>query len=138
MSRKIAPKPSVSLTEEERTIQNTTNGKLIITTYQKRKYLRSVFMNDFLNWDILATYTGALTMVGFLTQLTKNIPFIKKIPTQIWSYILSLIIIFPATIFSSGLTLSSAVLIFFNSAIVSLASNGGFDALKKFIDKKEM
>jgi len=95
-------------------------------------------MNDFLNWDILATYTGALTMVGFLTQLTKNIPFIKKIPTQIWSYILSLIIIFPATIFSSGLTLSSAVLIFFNSAIVSLASNGGFDALKKFIDKKEM
>ncbi len=94
-------------------------------------------MNDFLNWDILATYAGALSMVGALTQLTKNIPFIKKIPTQLWSYILSLLVLFPATLFVSGLDLHSSLLIFFNAAIVSLAANGGFNAIKKVITEKE-
>ncbi len=94
-------------------------------------------MNDFLNWDILATYAGALTMVGALTQLTKNIPFIKKIPTQLLSYFLSLLVLFPATLFVSGLDLRSSVLIFFNAAIVSLAANGGFNAIKKVITEKE-
>ena len=94
-------------------------------------------MNEFLNWDILATYTGACTMAGLLTQLTKNIPFIKKIPTQLWSYILSLLILFPATLFVSGLNIRSSLLIFFNAAIVSLAANGGFNAIKKVITEKE-
>ena len=94
-------------------------------------------MNDFLNWDILATYAGALAMVGILTQLTKNVSFIKKIPTQLWSYFLSLLVLFPATFFVYGLDVRSSILIFFNAAIVSLAANGGFDAVKKIVTERE-
>lgn len=94
-------------------------------------------MNEFLSWDTLATYGGALAAVAALTQFTKEIPGIKKIPTQLWSYILSLLILFPATAFTVGLTWQSAVLILFNAAIVSLAANGGFNAIKKVITEKE-
>ena len=37
---------------------------------------------EFTTWGILATYAGALAMVMAITQLTKNIPWIQRIPTQ--------------------------------------------------------
>ena len=53
-------------------------------------------MNEFVNWTTLATYGGALAMVLILTQLTKGIGFIKAIPTQLWSYILTLLVLYPS------------------------------------------
>ena len=35
---------------------------------------------DLITWQLLGTYTGAAGAVLLITQLTKNIPFIKKIP----------------------------------------------------------
>jgi len=88
-------------------------------------------MNEFLSWETLATYGGALAAVGALTQFTKEIPGIKKIPTQLWSYILSLLVLFPATAFTVGLTWQSAALILFNGAAISLSANGGYAALER-------
>lgn len=91
---------------------------------------------NYLDWSLLATYTGTLTMVGIITELTKNIKFIKKIPTQLWSYIIALIVMYPAFYFTGELTVSTAFLIPFNAGIVSLSSNGGFDFLKKYLSRK--
>ena len=90
---------------------------------------------EFITWTELATYTGALAMVIAITQLTKDIKFIKSIPTQLWSYVVSLIILYPAYFFTGQLTASNAILILFNSAVVALAANGGFDALAKAFPK---
>ena len=50
-------------------------------------------MNEqFLTWDMLGTYSGTLGMVLILTQLTKTLPGIAKIPTQLYSYLLALVI----------------------------------------------
>lgn len=86
---------------------------------------------EFVSWSMLGTYAGALAMVITITQFTKEIKVIKKIPTQIWSYIISLSVLYPAYFFSGTLNISNAVLILFNGVIVALAANGGFEALEK-------
>lgn len=95
---------------------------------------------DFFDWSLLATGAGALAMVFTITQLTKDLPGIKKIPTQIWSYFVSLTVLYPAYIFTGRLNLSNAFLILFNGMITALAANGGFEALKNLLpqifDKK--
>lgn len=90
---------------------------------------------EFIEWTELATCTGALVMVLIITQLTKELKFIKSVPTQIWSYLITLAVLYPAYYFTGQLTASNAVLILFNSVIVALSANGGFDALTKVFPK---
>ena len=84
---------------------------------------------EFVSWEILGTYAGAMAMVGLLTQLTKNIKFISAIPTQLWAYILTLVVMYSASYFQGQLDQSNAVLILFNSALVSLGANGGYEGI---------
>jgi hypothetical protein len=88
-------------------------------------------MNEFVTWGALATYGGALAMVLILTQLTKGLGYIKSIPTQLWSYILALLVLYPAIYFTGQLNANAAVLTLFNGAMVSLAANGGFEAIQR-------
>lgn len=86
---------------------------------------------EFVTWAGLATHAGALTMVGLIVQFTKGIPFIDRMPTQLWSYIVSLVVLYAANFFTGQLTVDNAALILFNAAIIALASNGGYDAVKR-------
>ena len=90
---------------------------------------------EFVTWELLGTYAGAMAMVGVVTQLTKNIGFISKIPTQLWSYILSVVVMLCASLFLEQLTLSNAVLTIFNAALVSLGANGGYEGLVRAFSK---
>lgn len=91
---------------------------------------------EFVTWELLGTYAGAMAMVGVVTQLTKNIGFISKIPTQLWSYILALVVMYAANFFLGQLTASNAVLILFNSVIVSLGANGGYDGVSRIFERE--
>lgn len=86
---------------------------------------------EFVNWTTLTTCAGALAMVAVVTQMTKNIKIIKKMPTQLWSYIVAVAILYAAHFFTGRLTLSDAVLILFNGMIVALSANGGFAAIQR-------
>lgn len=94
-------------------------------------------MNEFITWATLATYGGALIMVGVLTQFTKDLSFTKKLPTQIWSYILSLVVMYPAMFFTGQLNANTAILTIFNAVIISIAANGGYAAYERFKTTKE-
>lgn len=86
---------------------------------------------EFFDWNMLGTYAGAVMAVGVITEITKEIPLIKKIPTLAWSYILSLIVLLAAMFFGTGFTVESAGLAVFNAAVVSLAANGGYEAIQR-------
>ena len=92
---------------------------------------------EFVSWEILGTYAGAMAMVGVITQLTKNSKLISKIPTQLWSYILSVVIMLCASLFLEQLTPSNAVLTIFNAALVSLGANGGYEGLVRVFSKEQ-
>lgn len=89
---------------------------------------------EYLDWNALGSFAGAGFAVGMLTQLTKNIPGIAKIPTQLWSYILAVAVLMLSQAFTAGLTASGALISLLNAAMVSLSANGGHQALVKMKD----
>lgn len=91
---------------------------------------------EFLTWDYLATFAGALAAVALITQLIKGIGVLQKIPTQLVSWVLAYGVILLAQLFTDALDARSAVLAVFNAAMVSLAANGGYDALKRLFEGK--
>lgn len=88
-------------------------------------------MQEFFTWAVLATYAGATLATTFITQLLKEVSFIKRIPTQIFSYFVAFVVLILGNAFTGGLNLSSAALSLINAVVVSLASNGMFDAVSE-------
>lgn len=88
---------------------------------------------SFFDWSYLGTFAGSLAAVLVVTELIKDIAWLKKIPTQIVSWILALAVILLAQGFTGGLTAQSGVIAVFNAAMVSLAANGGYEALKRIL-----
>lgn len=86
---------------------------------------------EFFNWEILTTMAGATFAVAILTEITKGIPGIQKIPTQVWSFILAFVVLVGAQAALGTLTVSAAGLAILNAALVSLAANGGYDLLER-------
>ena len=86
---------------------------------------------EFFTWTSILTVGGATAVVALFVQLTKGLGVIAKIPTQIYSYIVAVIVLLAATIFTGGLTVSSAVLTLVNGLVVSLAANGAYGAIAR-------
>ena len=86
---------------------------------------------EFFTWDKLGTYAGAAALVALVTQLTKELPYVKKIPTQVWSYILAVIVLIASQAFAGSLSGSSAALALANGVLVSLAANGGYSLITR-------
>ena len=86
---------------------------------------------ELFNWSLLGSYAGAVFAVAVLTQITKGIPIVKRIPTQLWSYALALATLLVTAAFGPGLTPQGAVLALINAALVSLSSNGGYAAVTR-------
>lgn len=74
-------------------------------------------------------------MVMVLTQFTEDFSFTKRIPTQIWSYILALFVLIPALAFTDGITVNTFIQSLFKGVIVSIAANGGYSDCRKLWKK---
>ena len=88
---------------------------------------------SFFDWSDLGTFAGALAAVVLLTELTKSLPGIRRIPTQLFSWLLACGILILAAWFTGTLSAQSAALTMLNGAMVSLAANGGYAALKRVL-----
>jgi hypothetical protein len=97
---------------------------------------------DPFSWDYLATIAGATAATLLIVQLLK-LPLDKmwKIPTRIWVYIIALILMLLATLFTTGLNVQTGLLTAVNAVIVALAAMGAYeitfsktDAIKRGIE----
>ncbi len=94
-------------------------------------------MNEqFLTWDVLGSYSGTLGTVLILTQLTKELPGIRHLPTQLYSYLLALAVMAVTAVFGGRTAASDMVLLLFNAAVVALSANGGYDAMVRAVQGK--
>lgn len=88
-------------------------------------------MNEFFTWEVLATFAGAATGTAIVTQFIKD--WLKKIPTQVVSYIIALVILGLTTAVQYGVADWHVwTLIPFNAIIVSLGANGAYSAVERF------
>lgn len=88
-------------------------------------------------WKQLATIAGAAAMTLLIVQLLKlPIDKVWKIPTRIVVYVIALIIMILAQIFTDGLTVNTALLTVFNAVIVALSAMGAYELTFRKIDMK--
>lgn len=86
-------------------------------------------------WEYLATIAGATVATLLIVQLLK-LPLDKvwKIPTRIVVYVIALIILLLATLFTGSLTVQSGVLTAVNAVIVALAAMGAYEVTFRKLD----
>ncbi len=86
-------------------------------------------LKEYFTWNGLTTYGGLVLAVTLITQFIKGVGFIDRIPTRFVSYVISIVVMNAALIFTASWTWSGFALAFLNAVIVSLASNGTHDGL---------
>lgn len=84
---------------------------------------------EFVTWGILGTYAGAVSVTAIITQFLKRLPLVKKLDTQLLSYIVALLILEASTIFTGGFRWDVAAICLVNAMVVALASNGAYDVI---------
>ncbi|MBQ2755566.1 MAG: hypothetical protein IJF27_02720 [Oscillospiraceae bacterium] len=94
-------------------------------------------MNEFITWSLLGTYAGAVAVTAMVTQFLKPVSFLKKLDTQLLSFIIALLILETSSLFLYGWNPENALLCILNSVAVSLASNGTYDILHKTVTVAE-
>lgn len=85
---------------------------------------------SFFTWSDLATYAGSTLAVMIVVQFTKELPVIKKIPTRLWAYLLSVVILILGTVFTvSPIAPQDILLCLINAVLVAMAAIGGYHAV---------
>lgn len=91
---------------------------------------------SFFTWADLASYAGATLAVLIITQFTKELPGIVKIPTRLWAYILSVVILILGTVFTvSPIGAQDILLCLINAVLVAMAAIGGYHTVADIKDK---
>ena len=92
-------------------------------------------MNEFLTLDMLSTYAGAVIAVTLVTELIKDIPFLKAIPTRLVSYTVAVVLMLGSMVLTKGFTWGGLFLVSVNAVIVALSANGAYDGIKSGMTK---
>ena len=91
---------------------------------------------SFFTWADLTTYAGATLAVLIIVQFTKELPGIKSIHTRLWAYIVSVVLLVLATVFTvDKITPNVILLCFVNAVVVAMAAIGGYHTVADIKDK---
>lgn len=93
-------------------------------------------MNEYLNWEFLASFTGVVTVVTLLIQFLKlKLDKVWKIPTRFFVYGMSIVLLFTVEYFTKGLAIDQIPLILLNGVIVTITSLGTYEVSFKKLEK---
>lgn len=89
-------------------------------------------MEGFLTWGDLATYGGAVMAVLIITEFTKDLPGIRRLPTRLWAYLVALVLLVAAVVFEGGpIRAQDILLCLVNGVIVAMAAVGSYHAVRE-------
>ena len=92
-------------------------------------------MNDFMTWTTLLTYGGCVAATIIVTEWLKHV--VPKVDAQIISAVVALLILVVGHVATGTFTVGDILLYVVNAVAASLASNGGFDAVKAIVQKNK-
>ena len=97
-------------------------------------------MNEYITWEILATYATFVTIVFMVVEFTKELPVIYLMPTKYYSAIIAFVLILLVQFHADTFAYFDIVLYILTAMSVSLGSNGlaNFNKIKTYeIDTNE-
>ncbi len=88
-------------------------------------------IEQFLSWSDLASYGGAVMAVLIITEFTKDLPGIRRIPTRLWAYLIALVLLVTAAVFTADKVRAEDILLcFVNGVIGAMAAVGSYHAVQ--------
>ena len=84
-------------------------------------------METFITWAIIAEYVSFVGIVFMVVEFTKELKFIKPIPTKYWAFIVAFCLLLILNIHNGSFAWFDIVLYVLSSITVSLSSNGLYD-----------
>ena len=87
-------------------------------------------MEQFLTWEMFRDYAIFVYVVFSIVAVTKNAWGIKKLPTRLWSIIISFLLLILINLQGGTFAMWDLVLYFVNSILISLTANGLADVNK--------
>ncbi len=86
----------------------------------------------FFTWGDLATYGGAVMAVLIITEFTKDLPGVRRIPTRLWAYLIALVLLVLASVFTADeLRAEDILLCLINGVIVAMAAVGSYHSVQE-------
>lgn len=92
-------------------------------------------IDNFFTWEMLATFAGCMAATIILTEFVKK--FLKMVDPQIISFVFAFVILAVGQIVTGVFSWNDILLDAVNAVAISLASNGGFDAIKAVFGSKK-
>lgn len=86
---------------------------------------------EMFTWEYLSSAAGATAAVTIITQFVKEFPFVKKLSSQLVSYVVSVFVMLASSFFTGSLTPSFAALVPINAIVIMLAANGTYNTISK-------
>ena len=87
-------------------------------------------MEQFLTWDILKDYVTFVGIVFSIVAFTKSAWLINKMPTRLWSFIVSFSLLVLVNLHESTFEWFDIVIYGINAILISSSANGIADANK--------
>ena len=85
-------------------------------------------MSEFVTWQALGSYAGAVMMVTLITQFLKSTP-LGRCNAQLVAYGIAVLLLLGAEAFGGQrVTVQGVTLCLINAVMVALAANGVYDA----------
>lgn len=81
-------------------------------------------MNEFVTWAALLAFGSLSTIVYTLTEFTKELPFVNRIKTKYYSYLIALVLILISTAVTGLFQTVDLTLYAISAVFVSLSANG--------------
>ncbi len=89
-------------------------------------------IEQFMTWGDLATYGGAVIVVLIITEFTKELPGIRRIPTRLWAYFIAFTLMTAAVVFTADKIRAKDILLcLVNGVIVAMAAVGSYHAVQE-------
>ena len=88
-------------------------------------------MDNFVNWSMLVDWVTFVSIILGITQFTKDLKFIKKIPTKYWSFFIALTLMIISNLEAETFRLVDIVLYIISSIFASMNANGIYDFSNK-------
>lgn len=88
-------------------------------------------MEQFLTWDVLKDYVSFVGIVFSIVAFTKQAPLINKMPTRLWSFIVTMALLIAVNVHENNFVYWDLVLYAINAILISSSANGIADANNK-------
>lgn len=90
-------------------------------------------MDTFLTWEYVATFAGLVFATNLFVNFTKELPYVKDMPTKYYTSIVAFVLIIMSNLSSGVFDYKNIPLMILNSVIITFTATGGYDFTNKTI-----